>query len=123
MKKSIKKIVAICLAVLIVAGLFAACSGQQGKNNYTVGICQWVEHAALDEATKGFIQALKDKIGEENVTIDPQNAQEDSGNCTTIINQFVSKNVDLIMANAKPALQTAVSATNQIPIVATSITD
>ena len=123
MKKSIKKIVAICLAVLIVAGLFAACSGQQGKNNYTVGICQWVEHPALDEATKGFIQALKDKIGEENVTIDPQNAQEDSGNCTTIINQFVSKNVDLIMANATPSLQTAVSATNQIPIVATSITE
>lgn len=122
MKKSIKKIVAICLAVLLVGTIFAACSSND-KKAYNVGICQWVEHPALDEATKGFIQALKDKIGEDKVTIDNQNAQEDSGNCTTIINQFVSKNVDLIMANATPSLQTAVSATKDIPIIGTSVTE
>lgn len=95
-------------------------SGTGGKK-YKVGICQLVEHPALDAATNGFMNALKEKLG-DNVEFLPQNAQNDSGNCTTIINGFVSGNVDLIMANATPALAAAVSGTSTIPIVGTSIT-
>ena len=89
---------------------------------YTVGICQLVEHPALDAATQGFKDALKAKLG-DSVVFDEQKAAGDSAICSTICNQFVSSNYDLIMANATPALQAAVSATSDIPILGTSVTD
>jgi len=89
---------------------------------YTVGICQLVEHPALDDATKGFQDALREKLG-DNVSFDLQNAQGDSPTCSTICTTFVSNEYDLIMGNATPALQAAVAATNSIPVVGTSITD
>ena len=90
--------------------------------SYTVGICQLVEHAALDAATQGFEDALTEKFG-DNVKFDFQNAQNDSATCATIANGFVSADVDLIMANATPALQAAQAATNSIPILGTSVTE
>lgn len=124
MKKSLKAIIAICLVVVLAGSIFAACTAKPQENKvYTIGICQWVDHPALNAAQEGFITAIYDTIGKDNVTIDPQNAQEDSGNCSTIINQFVSKGVDLMLAIATPVLQTASSATDQIPIVATAITE
>lgn len=121
MKKTIKRIVALCLTAVLVAGVFAGCSTQTKK--YKVGICQLVQHDALDAATQGFKDALTEKLGAENVEFDEQNAGGDSATCATITNQFVANGVDLIMANATPALQAAMAATTEIPIVATSITD
>ncbi len=89
---------------------------------YQVGICQLVQHDALDAATQGFKDALTEILG-ENVQFNEQNASGDSSTCATIVNQFVSSDVDLIMANATPALQAAVASTADIPIVATSVTD
>ena len=120
--KRFKKIIASILAlsmILSVSLLATSCE----KKGYTVGICQLVTHEALDAATEGFKQALIDEIGEENITFDYQNAAGDSPTCTTIANSFVSKNVDLIMANATGALQAAAAATTQIPILGTSITE
>ena len=90
---------------------------------YTVGICQLVQHVALDAATEGFIDALNEELGEGTVTFDNQNASNDIPMCSTIVNQFVSANVDLIMANATPALQAASAATVDIPILGTSVTE
>lgn len=90
---------------------------------YNIGICQLVEHPALDLATEGFEDALKELLGEANVNFDFQNAQGESTNCATIVNQFVTNNVDLILANATAPLQAAAAATNTIPIIGTSITD
>lgn len=89
---------------------------------YTVGICQLVQHEALDAATQGFKDALTEALGDK-VTFDEQNAQGDTNTCSTIINGFVSSNVDLILANATPALQAAVAGTNEIPILGTSVTE
>ncbi len=89
---------------------------------YTVGVCQLVQHDALDLATEGFCDALEDILGDA-VTIDVQNASGDSATCSTIVNTFVSSDYDLIMANATAALQAASQATDTIPVVATSITD
>ena len=89
---------------------------------YTVGVCQLVEHPALDAATQGFEDAIKEALGDA-VTFDNQNAQGDSNTCSTIINSFVSNSVDLIMANATPALQAAAAGTNEIPILGTSVTE
>lgn len=93
-----------------------------GDETYSIGICQLVQHDALDAATQGFKDALTEKLGDK-VTFDEQNASGDSANCATIVNQFVSSDVDLILANATASLQAAAAATDQIPILGTSITD
>ena len=89
---------------------------------YTIGICQLVQHDALDAATKGFKDYLTEQLG-DRVTFDEQNAQGDSPTCSTIVTGFVSNNYDLILANATPALQAAMSATSDIPVLGTSVTD
>lgn len=110
------------IATLLVGVMCFALAGCAKKEGYTVGICQLVEHPALDAATQGFKDALKEALGDK-VVFDEQNAQNDSNTCSTIVNNFVSKNVDLIMANATPALQAAAAATNKIPILGTSVTE
>lgn len=89
---------------------------------FTVGVCQLVQHEALDAATQGFIDTLTEKLG-DRVVFDVQNAANDTAACSTIVNSFVSKNVDLILANATPALQAAYNATATIPVLGTSITE
>ena len=104
-------------------------SGDSGSSSggdaqvYNIGICQLAPHPALDAATEGFQDAVKAAFGEDGVKIDLQNAAGDSNTCATIINGFVSGNVDLIMANATDALQAAASGTSDIPILGTSITE
>lgn len=128
-----KLILSLLLTTSMVIGL-TACAGKStsestsseasnSKKVYHIGICQLVEHEALDAATEGFKEELTQKLGKDHVVFDLQNAQGEQTNCATITNGFVSNNVDLIMANATASLQAAASATNKIPIVATSITD
>lgn len=117
-----KKILAVVVAMILTLS-FVACSENQstvGDDGYTVGICQLIQHPALDKATEGFKAALSEKLGDKVEFIE-QNASGDAVNCSTICNQFVSENVDLIMANATAALQAAAAATNSIPVVGTSI--
>ena len=122
MNKVVKKIAAVALSGLLVASVFAGCSGGSAKDTYTVGICQSMQHPALDKATEGFKKALTDKLGDK-VTFKEQNASGDSANCATIVNGFVSNGVDLILANATAPLQAAAQATADIPVLGTSITD
>ena len=118
-----KKICTIIAAVTAAAMCLplASCGGK--KEVYKVGICQLAQHEALDAATQGFQDALKEKLGEDKIEFDMQNASNDSAMCSTIVNSFVSKKVDLIMANATPALQAAYNATSSIPILGTSVTE
>ncbi len=115
-----KKILALLTAAVLALCLCGAAAAE--GTAYTVGICQLVQHVALDAATQGFQDALKAKLGDA-VTFDVQNASGDSNTCSTIVNSFVSNSVNLIMANATPALQAAVAATGDIPILGTSVTD
>ncbi len=119
-----KKLISMVLVLIMCVTALAGCGANTAKNDgkYTVGICQLVQHDALDAATKGFKEALTEELG-ENVTFDEQNASNDSNACSTIVNSFVSKKVDLILANATPALQAAVAGTASIPILGTSITE
>jgi len=116
-----KKVFAVILAVLMLLSI-TACGAAADDGKYYVGVCQLVQHDALDAATKGFQDALTAELGDQ-VVFDVQNASGEPANCTTIINGFVSSNVDLIMANATPALQAAAAATADIPILGTSVTD
>ena len=126
--KNTKKILCLALAALMLVCM-AACTGTQTEETtkgaddaFVVGICQLVQHSALDEATQGFKDALTEKLGDK-VTFDYQNASGENTNCTTICTKFVSDKVDLIMANATGALAAAAAATDSIPVVGTSITD
>lgn len=118
-----KRLLASLLTLTMIGGLTACGSTTASSDGtYTVGICQLVQHEALDAATQGFKDALTDALGDK-VTFDEQNAQGDSNTCSTIVNSFVSNNVDLILANATPALQAAAAGTNEIPILGTSVTE
>lgn len=116
-----KKLIAIFCAALMLLSLAACGAADDGK--YTIGICQLVTHPALDAATQGFKDALVEKLGEDKVTFDQQDAGGEFTNCATIVDGFVSKKVDLILANATYPLQAAASATADIPILGTSVTD
>lgn len=129
MKKFIKRISCAMLCVALTGGMLAGCTSAGNEENdenkvYKVGICQLVQHDALDKSTQGIKDALAEKLG-ENVEIDFQNASGDSTNCTTIANKFVSSQYDLVMAVATPALQacTTATASSKIPVVATAITN
>ena len=132
-----KKLLALVLACAMALGL-AACGGSKAEtpagNNgdaangndaaktYLVGICQLAPHPALDAATQGFKDALTEALGEQ-VRFEEQNAAGESNTCSTIVNGFVSENVDLILANASSALQAAASATGDIPVLGTAVTE
>ena len=121
-----KKLISLVLAAVMALSLVACGSGNKDKDTgdktYKVGVVQLVQHEALDAATKGFTDALKEALGDK-VEVVEKNASGDSNNCTTIVNGFISDKVDLIMANDNPALQAAASATSTIPILGTSVTD
>ena len=134
--KNMRKMMAVALSAAMVLAL-GACGGESTSSNsstqsgststdgkvYNIGICQQLEHPALDAASQGFEDALTELLGGDNVKFDLQNAQNEQANASTIANNFVSGNVDLILANATLALQACAAATTDIPILGTSVTD
>ena len=146
--KKLSRILAMVMALAMVLALAGCSNSGSGDNNsaapsdntetqtpdastpddggdaktYLVGICQLAPHVALDAATQGFKDALVEALG-DSVQFDEQNAAGESATCATIVNGFVSKGVDLILANATPALQAAASATGDIPVLGTAVTE
>ena len=127
-----KKVIALICAAVLMLGMTACTTAQnndpnnennQNDGKFVIGICQLVPHPALDKATEGFIAAVEEGLGKDNVTIEFQDAANESSNCTSIINGFVASKVDLIMANATPAVAAAYNATETIPILGTSVTE
>ena len=112
-----KKLASLLLAAVMLAVMLPGCSGKKA-DTFTVGICQLAQHEALDAATQGFCDALKKEFGDK-VKFELQNASGEPANCATIINSFLSNNVDLILANATSPLQAAASATKDVPILGT----
>mgnify|MGYP000874521804 CR=1 FL=1 len=121
-----KKRLALLLIISSIVVLSTGCLGRGEVNTqFTIGIIQYNDHIALDQARLGFIDALKDNGYQDNdkISLDYQNAQEDQSNLTTIADRFVANNVDLVLAIATPAAQAIAGKTSTIPILATAITD
>ena len=122
-----KKLIAVLVAILVVALIvvIANAAMKPAEKAYNVGVCQLVQHPALDAATKGFREELESKLKADGDTVefDEQNAAGSNDTAATIVGTFVDKKVDLIMANATGALQAAANATTEIPILGTSITE
>ena len=119
-----KKMISVMMVMAMLLSVCFAFAGCGDDGSYTVGICQLMVHDSLDQATQGFIDALSAemKAAGKTVTFDTQVAG-DSNLCATVINTFTAKKVDLIMANATPALLAAANATTSIPVLGTSVTD
>ena len=117
-----KKIISLALVLVMLAAVMVGCGNKRA--DYTVGICQLMVHESLDKATQGFIDAVNEKMAAAGKTVafDTQVAGE-SDLCTTVVNTFTAKQVNLIMANATPALLAAANATTSIPVLGTSVTD
>ena len=121
-----KRVLALIMIALMLLGLCACGTtnkvNENGEKIYNVGIVQLTQHVALDQATQGFQDALTEKLGDK-VSFDVQLASGETTNCTTIVTKFVNSGVDLIMANATPAVIAAKEATATIPVIGTSVTD
>ena len=126
-----KKLFALLMAAMMVLSMVACGTTEvktpvdvaEGDGKYLIGICQFLPHPALDAATQGFKDAVIAGLGEENVTFDEQNAAGEASNCASIVNGLIASKVDLIMANATPAVAAAYNATETIPILGTSVTE
>ncbi len=118
----------IFAALMAAAMLFSAAGCSGGSNGsdkkIQIGVIQLIAHDALDKSYDGFVQALKDGgYGEDKAEIIFQNAQGETANLSTIADQYVGKNVDLIFAIATPAAQAVAGKTSDIPIIGTAVTD
>lgn len=112
------------LIILSIILVFVSCSKSK-SSAYKIGILQLVEHPALDEANRGFVDGLKEEGFEDgkNIIIDYQNAQGEQANCITIAQKFINDRSDLILAIATPAAQAVANLTKDIPILITAVTD
>ena len=122
MKKQILAGILSATMVVGMGGVSVFAADDADDKTYNIGICQLVQHEALDAATQGFKDAITEELGDK-VTFDEQNAQGDSNTCSTIINSFVSEGADLILANATASLQAAAAGTSDIPILGTAVTE
>ena len=118
-----KKIIAMMLAVLMLISMSACGGTAQDDGKYVIGICRIMVHDSLDDATRGFMDAVVAGLGEENVEFQHKDAAGEFSNLGTIVDGFVAEGVDLILANGTAPLQAAVSGTDEIPVLGTSVTD
>ena len=124
-----KKKIALLLCGLLGASLLVGCGGENENEKETVkkkvGIIQLIQHDALDQANKGFIDGLAEKGYKdgENIEIEQQNASGKQDTAQQIAGQFVSAKKDLIFAIATPTAQACYNATKDIPIVFSAVTN
>lgn len=119
-----KKLMAILMAsAVLLSGCTTSGSNESvsGETSYKIGIVQYAEHPALDDARRGFEDGLKELgvIAE----IEYKNAQGDIPTTVTIAQKFSSDKVDLIYAIATPAAQSAKQAAGDIPLLFSAVTD
>lgn len=119
-----KKTVSLVMAFLLCVGMCVSFTSCGEKTDFTVGICQLMEHDSLDKATKGFKEALVEALEAAGKTVKFEESVAGGADlCTTVVNAQLAKKVDLLMGNATPALLAAANATTTVPVLGTSVTD
>ncbi|MBQ6796365.1 MAG: ABC transporter substrate-binding protein [Clostridia bacterium] len=114
-----KKLLAFFLSAALIFTL-AACGTNSAT--YTVGILEYSSHEAQSLAVQGFMDVLTEKLGDE-IDFDKQHASGDANSATLIANNFVTRNVDLILCDNTQSLQIAAAATATIPVLGAAVTD
>lgn len=129
--KKFTKVIALVLSIVMVIGL-AACSAtpkeetnDASAKTFKVGICNYVDDASLNQINDNIQNELK-KIGDENgVTfeIDYQNCNADANVLAQIVSNFIADDVDLMVGIATPVAMAMQSATSDIPIIFSAVSD
>lgn len=131
-----KKLLAILLAVVLVAGLVACGSGTGGStdsnnsnSNKTlkIGICNYVDHPSLNQIVETCKSELNSLSSENNIncTIVEENANADADVMNQIIANFIAEKVDLMIGVATPVAMAMQAATEDkdIPVVFAAVSD
>ena len=115
----------IIVAVILAIIAFFIVNNKKDNQQIKIGILQFVQHEALDEAREGFIERLKEQgyVDGQNIKLDYQNASGDTANTATIAKEFEADNKNLILAIATPAAQSLATKINDKPILITAVTD
>ena len=71
-----RKALAITLAAAMAMGTCAVTASAADGDKYTIGICQLVQHEALDAATQGFKDEVTKELGEDAVTLTSRTHRE-----------------------------------------------
>jgi putative tryptophan/tyrosine transport system substrate-binding protein len=106
-------------ALLSLIILLSYCSPASQRSIPVIGFLDAFEDATIAQAKSGFYDALnKNGFSEQNKTIEIiyRNAEGDIPTLTQACDYFLSKNVDLIAANATLSMITAVQKTKDIPV-------
>lgn len=122
-----KKMMSMVMAA-ITAMTMSACGAPEQEKSSTaelkVGVVQIMEHTSLDLIRDSFLEEMENLgYGDDVVSYDIQNAQNEQSNLSSICKKFVGDDVDLIVAIATPTAQAAAAATDEIPIVFSAVTD
>lgn len=107
------------LLLFILTLILSACSPKD-NDTIKIGVIQWTEHPALDDALIGFKENLN-----ENIELVIKNANDDSSNANMMVDQLLGEDVDLIYAIATPAAQVAVAKTKdtKTPVIFNAVSD
>ena len=123
-----KKFISLALcAVLILATLTACGTTNKTKSTYTIGLCNYVNDASLNQIVENIQSQLASIGKEKGVTFDVkyQNCNADSNVLNQIVSNFLADDVDLMVGVATPvamAMQNATEGKN-IPVVFSAVTD
>lgn len=113
------------IATAVLAGIALLSSNSIMAKTAKVAVSQIVEHPALDATRQGLIDGLKAKGYEQgkNLDFDYKTAQGNPAIAVQIARQYVGERPDVLVGIATPTAQALVSATRDIPVVFTAVTD
>lgn len=130
-KNFIRRAAALVLALTMLLSLAACTKKEEGgqkepdKKVFKIGVMQFGEFTALENARKGFVEGLAElgfKEG-DNVVYNTLSAAADTSNCPTIADTLINDGSDLIFAIATPSIMCAKEKTSDIPLLFTAVTD
>ncbi len=122
-----KNIIFILTAFILVLSAFSVCFADE-VTTYKVGICNYVDHEALNAAVSAIESTLA-KYEEENPSVHFEvyydNAQADANVLSQIVTDFISRGVDIMVGVATPVAMNMQADTedNQIPVVFAAVSD
>lgn len=141
MKLNLKKVGTAAVAgatALALAAFLTACGGSQSSNNttdssaestatYKIGLCNYMDHASLNQIAESLQDELNTLGEENNVTfdVDYQNGNADDSIISQIISDFQANDVDAMVGIATPVAMSMQAATEDTdtPVIFSAVTD
>lgn len=111
------------LLLLVSLILLLGCSSKQDLKK--IGIVSLVEHTSLNIIKDSIMDELKNLgyVNGENCIIKFKNAQGDMSSLPTIMQNMKNDRVDVLIAITTPVAQSAISLTDNIPVVFSAVSD